>query len=268
MIDLDKLETIGLMLPQSPATVFHHFGPGVYMREVIMQPGYVLGRSHREPVLNIMLSGRLSLVQGDGTLTECVAPMTFTSPPGRKLAIVHEPTSWLNVVATTETDVAKIEKAMFDDSEVSKQWDAAVLAFSGMWAKADREDFDAFVAESGWTAEQVRAMSVREDNQIPMPAPWSATLTVRESPIEGRGLFTSAPIAAGDVICPARLGGKRTPGGRFVNHAKVPNAQMVAVGNGDVNLVALRQIAGAHGGDDGEEITVDYRQAVEAGRQP
>jgi hypothetical protein len=91
---------------------------------------------------------------------------------------------------------------------------------------------------------------------------------VGPSPIHGQGLFSTVPVRAGEVVCPARIGDMRTPGGRYINHAKNPNAVMQQAGGGDMAVVALRDIAGAHGGDIGEEITVDYRQAVEAGRLP
>jgi hypothetical protein len=37
---------------------------------------------------------------------------------------------------------------------------------------------------------------------------------------------------------------------------------MVKRPNGDIDLVATRQIAGCTGGQPGEEITIDYRQAL------
>jgi hypothetical protein len=37
---------------------------------------------------------------------------------------------------------------------------------------------------------------------------------------------------------------------------------MVATDTGDINLVALRDIAGCMGGNMGEEITIDYRAAL------
>ena len=35
----------------------------------------------------------------------------------------------------------------------------------------------------------------------------------------------------------------------------------------DINLVAIKDIRGCHGGDNGEEITIDYRQAVSLTKQ-
>ena len=53
----------------------------------------------------------------------------------------------------------------------------------------------------------------------------------------------------------------RTPLGRFTNHSRTPNAVFVNQG-GDIYLYALRRISGCSGGSQGEEVTIDYRQAL------
>jgi hypothetical protein len=89
---------------------------------------------------------------------------------------------------------------------------------------------------------------------------------VGPSAIAGRGLMATGKFDAGEVIAPARVDFKRTPAGRFTNHSGRPNAQMVARENGDIDLVALRAIGGCAGGQLGEEITVDYRAALQAAK--
>ena len=85
---------------------------------------------------------------------------------------------------------------------------------------------------------------------------------VAASKIDGKGVFATGDIIEGEVIAPARIANKRTPAGRFTNHAKNPNAMMILLDNGDINLVAKRAISGCKGGNLGEEITIDYRQAL------
>jgi hypothetical protein len=87
-------------------------------------------------------------------------------------------------------------------------------------------------------------------------------LYIRESDIEGQGLFLSAPVAAGAIIAPGRLDGKRTPAGRYVNHSATPNCFYIKTESDDVYLIAKRDIIGCQGGDQGEELTVDYRQGI------
>lgn len=266
-IDLDKIEAVGLMLPNEAAPVVHHFGAGVYMREARLSPGLVVGRAHRGSCRNMLVSGRLSLWTPSGWQT-VQAPYTSVSGPGRKVAFVHDPSVWLNIWPTDETDVDALDAALFDDSAYMVEWREAVQRFAEMRTQSDRDDFLAYVEASPWTEDEIRTMSVQTEDMVPMPAPWSSTCVVAPSPIEGRGLFTTVPIAAGEVVCPARIDGQRTPGGRFVNHSAAPNAAMQRGSAGDINVVALRDIAGCHGSDLGEEITVDYRQAEAEGRTP
>lgn len=68
-----------------------------------------------------------------------------------------------------------------------------------------------------------------------------------------QGLFAMHPIAAGELIAPAVIARTLTPAGRYTNHAKHPNAELVIATNGDLHEVALRDIAA------GDEITNDYR---------
>lgn len=120
---------------------------------------------------------------------------------------------------------------------------------------ASRNDYRKAIAEHGINEEQARAISENESDQLPFPKNIHERVIVAKSDIEGQGLFVIAPIVSGEVIAPARIGGKRTPAGRYTNHSIEPNAEMVALLNGGINLVAIRPI------QQYEEVTVDYRQA-------
>jgi hypothetical protein len=111
------------------------------------------------------------------------------------------------------------------------------------------------------TPEQVRAQSENPDDQTPMPhGSWK--FQIHTSPIEGKGIFACADIGAEEYIGPARIGGLRTPLGRYTNHGHNPNAIFEKWGERIV-LKSLRPIQGNRGGQIGEEITVDYRKARE-----
>lgn len=260
----DKVEVVALGLPQLSAPVLHHFAPGIYIREVHMPGGGVVALGHRHKLehLNVMLSGHLTLIdEHTGAATDLRAPFRFVAPPGRKIAVVHEDTVWWNVIATEERDIDALEEMMLDKTEV---WQTSALVQRGVEAvarAADRDDFDRFLTETGLSAAYVRGVSVDEADQIPMPNGWPK-FTVRASAIEGRGVFVSAPVTTGEVIAPARIGDKRTPAGRFTNHSPKPNAAFARASDGTFLLVALRPIRGCVGGDQGEEVTVDYRQAL------
>ena len=115
--------------------------------------------------------------------------------------------------------------------------------------------------EYGIPHEVARAQSENEDDQITIPF-HAYKVIVASSPIEGKGVFATANIAANEVIAPARIEGKRTFAGRYTNHAINSNAKMVRQDNGDIDLVATRDISGCVGGAIGEEIKIDYRQAL------
>jgi SET domain-containing protein len=87
------------------------------------------------------------------------------------------------------------------------------------------------------------------------------TLRLADSAIHGKGVFTTAPIAAGEYIAKARIGNSRTPAGRYTNHSCLPNCELVKH-DGDIYLKALVDISGCLGGSVGTELTIDYRNAV------
>lgn len=120
-----------------------------------------------------------------------------------------------------------------------------------------RADYERFLVECGLTHEVVEAIVTNEADMVPMP-PQIDTLELRDSPIQGKGLFSTRTLQAGERIAPARIYPMRTPAGRYTNHSTHPNAMMVPLSNGDIDMVAMYQI------EAGEEVTVNYRQALRA----
>lgn len=260
---VERLEAAMLAVPQAPCAVVHRFAPGLYVREVTIPAGvFAIGHYQREPHLCVMTRGRVTLVGRDGATEEVIAPVTYIAQPGRKVGYVHEDMTWLNIYATDETDVEQLEARFLRKSDAFVGAQPGLLTYQRL---EDTDDFHAALAELGFTEAEVAAQSEATHDQRPFP-PGSYRVQVAPSAIHGRGLFATAPIAAGEVIAPARLAGLRTPAGRYTNHGAKPNAAMRARPDGDVDLVALRDIAGSHGGVLGEEITVDYREAVRAAR--
>jgi hypothetical protein len=260
--DVGKLEIAFLREEQVDCPVTHHFGPGVYIREVVMPAGaYVIGRQHTQSHFNIMIEGHLTLINPDGTHTELVAPKTFIAPPGRKMAYIHETVRWQNVYATDETDVDTLEIELFDENVAllnARQTNTLLLSHDH---NAEHDDFNVAIEEFGFAPEIVTALSEYLGDQIPMPL-GSYKMQIGPSRIHGKGVFASGDIAAHELIAPARIGGKRTPAGRFTNHSRRPNATMFKDDNGDIYLFSAEVISGCKGGMVGGEITVDYRHAL------
>jgi SET domain-containing protein len=92
-----------------------------------------------------------------------------------------------------------------------------------------------------------------EGDQIDMPEGYF--VQVKPSKIHGNGLFATKDFKAGELVCPGRINGKRTPAGRYMNHSTNANVAPEKVGD-DINAVALRDIYV------GEELLVDYRTSM------
>lgn len=255
---VDQLEVALLKEEQVECAVYHHFFPGIYIREVNIPRGALaVGHRQRFEHLNVFLKGDVSILNDDGSLSRIKAPMMFMGKPGRKCGYVHENVVWLNVYATDETDVETLESTYLDKSTEFLNREVAELS-----GALDQEDFLRMLTEYGVSAETVRSQSENRSDMRGFPA-GSYAVAVFKSPIEGRGLFATAPFSPGDVIAPARLEGLRTPAGRFTNHSMSPNARMEKLPNGDIQLVALKHIQGMRGGQIGDEITTDYRQTLD-----
>jgi len=255
---LIELEQKMLKLDQADCPVIHRFGPGVYIREVKIPAGALaIGHYQKCPHMNIFLQGRLTIVNNDGTISELVAPMIFSAEPGRKCGYVHEDVVWLNIYPTDETDVEKLEATYLDKSP---SWQQANDLRENEAVKRikDVDDYRKLLSEVGFTEEDVRGQAENEEDQIPIPL-GSYKFAVSKSLIEGNGIFATAEIGPGEVIGPARIGGKRTPIGRYTNHSISPNAKMVDY-KGDIYLVATEKINGCKGGFMGQEITTNYRE--------
>lgn len=117
------------------------------------------------------------------------------------------------------------------------------------------DDYQSFLNEYGLTEEYVRALSENDRDLITNIE--LDGIYLERSPIDGLGLFSKYNTKAGFFICPARINGLRTLAGRYTNHSSSPNAIFTAMENDDLGLLAIKPIAA------GEEITIDYRQAME-----
>lgn len=259
---IEKIEAAMLNMDQIDCPVAHHFGPGIYIREVTLpKGGIIVGHAQRFEHLNVMLSGKIALID-NGEVRMLQAPMVFVGKPGRKICYVMETCVWQNIYATEETDIETLENTYLDKSETWLAHEDHLKDFRHANRQEDREDFITMLSEFGLDADVVRGISENEKDQIPMPSDWAVATSVRSSDIEGKGLFLSWPVPKDTIIAPARLNGFRTPAGRYVNHSKTPNCKFVKMDNDDIFLVAINDIDGCLGGTNGEELTVDYRQAL------
>jgi hypothetical protein len=114
---LGTLYNTAVAQPQVKCEEKHHFGPNIYIKEVTMPAGaLIIGKPHRMEHLCNMVSGRMLILQDDGSKKELVAPMTFMAKPGRKVAYIIETVVFQNIYSTPETDIEKLENMCVDNS--------------------------------------------------------------------------------------------------------------------------------------------------------
>lgn len=269
---LSKEETTDLAIQgllgieQAPAPVAHYFGPGIYIREVTFYAGtFAIGHRQRHPHLNVMLKGQVAM-ERDGEIYTVSAPSIFVGEPGRKSGIILEDTVWLNIYPNPddERDIDTLEARWLDKGPIWEDHEARRMESEYAAHSEDRGDYEAFLEEFGIDPEVIKAQVEDESDQIRTDM---GRITVRKSPIHGLGVFLPAPASPGDVLAPARIHGKRDLAGRFTNHSPNPNAKFQRDEAGNLWLVAIREISGCKGGDQGEEVTIDYRESVKLALQ-
>ncbi|AVR10305.1 SET domain-containing protein-lysine N-methyltransferase [Burkholderia thailandensis] len=240
-------------MPPVDCPVRHYFAPGMAAREMTVPAGVVLtGAVHRHEHLCTISKGRIAVSTDDG-MKVLSAPYTFVSRAGSKrVGYAIEETVWTTYHATDETDIDRLIE------EITESTAAELLGGARnaqMLAQIDRDDYRRFLAEYGLHQDVVTRLVENEADQIPMPEGVD-TLHRAPSVIAGEGLFAACGLAEGDVVAPVRLGGKRTPAGRFINHSATPNLRFISDDEGDLFAIACRPIRA------GDEVTVDYRQAM------
>lgn len=260
-------EPLMLEMPQVSCPVRHYFSDGICIREVFLPAGsFVIGHHQNFAHLNNFIQGKVLMLSDDETVNEISAPMTFIGNSGRKIGYILEDVIWQNIYATNEKDVEKVENIFLtksDDFKKSFECKNSIKLIEGVLFN---EDYLDFLEEYELSEKEVRDQSEDESDQIPFPN-GSYKIKVGNSKIEGKGIISMADIYNKEIIAPARINGKRTPAGRYTNHSMNPNSMMIKRENGDIDLVAIKNILGCQGGFDGEEITVDYRQVLSENRR-
>lgn len=256
--DIQAITEASLALPQAECSVSHYFGHHIYIREVTIPAGVLaVGHYQKEKHNNIMLSGKIAMITDDGVKI-LTAPLIFEGEPGRKIGLALETVVWQNIWATDETDIEVLED-MYLDKSAGKAHEDEMNALDSFGRQLDRDDYELVVEASYLTRDEIKAVVENELDQCAMPKSWMTVTQRRKSNIHGYGMFCSYPVDKDICLGPALLDGKRTPLGRYTNHSKSPNAYPVRESSGDIYFWAARNINGCHGGDNGEEVTVNYR---------
>jgi len=89
----------------------HFFAPGIYARMIFIPAGgVVVGKIHKHETMNIICKGKIAVATEDGKIV-VEGPCVINSSPGiKKAGYAIEDTWWINIHATDETNLDKIEE--------------------------------------------------------------------------------------------------------------------------------------------------------------
>ena len=239
-----------LAMPQANIVTEHIFKEGIYERKITIPPWTVLtGAEHKTPYSVRLEQGSIA-VNTDTEVKVLTAPFEFDAPAGvqRVGRVFETEVVWVDVYDNPNncTDIQILENRLYVVPEIG-------LASSRTEVQKAQVDYGAFLFQLGMNQSEMDNIVKIEHDLIDMPDGYSVEL--RDSPIHGKGLFATKTFNIGDMVCPGRLDGYRTPGGRFINHSHIANVEPVMVDD-DIYAVALRTIQA------GDELLVDYRASM------
>jgi hypothetical protein len=247
---VQALEKELLKLPQADIVTEHIFMPSVYERKITIPAWTVLtGAAHKTDYHVRLEKGTIAVNTDDGVKV-FTAPFDFPAKAGMQRAgrVFDEEVVWVDVYDNLDncTNLAVLEDRLYVVPDCG-------LADSRTEEQKARVDFGAFLHQIGMTQSEMDKIVHIESDLMDMPK--GVYVELRNSPIHGKGLFATRDFEVGETVCPGRLNGKRTPGGRFINHSSNCNVKPEKEGD-DIYAVAARKI------NAGDELLVDYRASM------
>ena len=240
-------EEIAKTMPQVEIPVKHHIHGGMYGREITIPKGTIItGQIYKFDHFDVMICGDITVSTDTGESKRLTGYNCLKGISGKKRAgYAHEDTTWITFHPYTGRNGEDIQKFITAESFEDLELFNVVI---------NRGDYESLINDMLTTEQEIRLQSENKNDMIAMPAGYENTY-ISSSKIEGNGFYSDIKIFADNIICPSRIKGKRTPAGRYVNHALLPNAEMIFSGD-DVFLKSKKDI------EANEEITVDYRDVI------
>lgn len=247
-----RLQETLLQMPQAEATTLHKFLPGIYERTIILKPWTVLtGAAHKTPYKVRLERGVIAVNTEDG-IKVLIAPCEFDAPAGSQRAgrVYEEEVVWTDIYENPDNcrNIDELESRLYVVPDIGLGDSSVRLNI-----KNAQIDYELFLLQIGMSKEDVENISKIEHDIIEMPDGYAVEL--RNSMIHGKGLFALKDFSKGDLICPGRLKGKRTPAGRYLNHSCNANVMPVSIDD-DIYAIALKNICA------NDELLVDYRASM------
>jgi hypothetical protein len=249
---IEDLQEVMLNLPQADVQYLHSFEPKKYIRTMIAPPHTVIvGAEHKTPYRIRIEKGTIAVNIGDEIKT-LSAPLEFDAPAGVKRVgtVFDEELVWVDIYDNPDdcTDIAVLEDRLYVVPECGLMSNRIPLQL-----KEINDDYQLFLTQLNLSQAEMDKIVTIEHDLMEMPEEYATE--VKPSKIQGVGLFATKNFTKGETVCPSRLNGKRTPGGRFVNHSPKNNVVPVKVGD-DIYVVADRDIYKT------EELLLNYRDMM------
>lgn len=235
-------------LPQIDIPVKHHIHGGMYGREITIPKGSIItGQIYKFDHFDIMISGDITVSTDSGETKRLTGFNVFKGMSGKKRAgYAHEDTQWITFHPFDGADGDEIQDFITADT---------FDELDNFYSQLNQNDYISFVDSLGMSQDEIDKQVINTDDLIGLPVGYEH-LEVKESKINGLGFFTNRNYNEGDIICPARIDGKRTQAGRYTNHAVNSNTVILVNDDGDADLVAIRPIS------TGDELTSNYREVL------
>lgn len=249
---IEVLQEIMLNLPQADVQYLHSFEPKKYIRTMIAPPHTVIvGAEHKTPYKIRIEKGSIAVNVGDEIKT-LSAPLEFDAPAGIKRVgtVFDEELVWVDIYDNPDdcTDIAVLEDRLYVVPECGLMSNRIPLQL-----KEVNDDYKLFLTQLNLSQTEIDSIVTIEHDLTEMPEEYATE--VKPSKIQGVGLFATKNFIKGETVCPSRLNGMQTPGGRFINHSPKNNVVPVKIGD-DIYVVADRDIYKT------EELLLNYRDMM------
>jgi hypothetical protein len=249
-VKIAALEKELFKLPQADIITEHRFYPDVYERIITIPAWTILTGAKHKTAYQVRLEKGTIAVNTDDGIKVLTAPCTFNASAGIQRAgrVFDEEVVWVDVYANIDNcvDIKVLEDRLYVVPECG-------LGDSRSEEQKAKIDYHLFLHQLGIEDADITKISQIEFDLIDMPDGYC--VEIKPSKIQGQGLFATKSFSVGETVCPGRLNGKRTPAGRFINHAQNNNVKPEMV-NDDIFTVATRNISV------GDELLVDYRASM------
>lgn len=219
--------------------ISHYHAPGVYVREMMIPAGTIaIGHRHKTEHLCTLVQGVAIFYKDDEKPQMMTGPATFVSGTGHKIVYAATDIIVQNAHPNPDNirDLDLLEKKYVDyivcrSEEIDRKEDFEMLGI------------DHTVADA-----------------IELPPGFESVISIRKSPIHGKGVFASCPFSIGEYIVPFKINGRETIVSKYINHAEDACTGIIRATKNEHFLTARKPILGTTGDSIGHELTINYRE--------